>query len=65
MQLIMIKIIILILKIIMMLMLLQLIILNKIGWKDNQPCFYKIDLSNEIPKKYLNVSAKKLHIKKN
>ena len=35
--------------------------LSKIGWKDNQPCFYKIDLSNEIPKKYLNVSAKKLH----
>ncbi len=39
--------------------------LNKIGWKDDQPCFYKIDLTNEIPKKYLNVSAKKLHDKKN
>jgi len=38
--------------------------LNKIGWKDNEPCFYKIELSNEIPKKYLNVSAKKLHNKK-
>ena len=38
--------------------------LNKIGWKDNEPCFYKIELSNEIPKKYLNVSAKKLHDKK-
>ena len=38
--------------------------LNKIGWKDNQPCFYKINLSEEIPKKYLNVSAKKLHNKK-
>jgi membrane-bound lytic murein transglycosylase B len=38
--------------------------LNKIGWKDNEPCFYKIKLSNEIPKKYLNVSAKKLHDKK-
>jgi len=38
--------------------------LKKIGWRDNQPCFYKIDLSNEIPKKYLNVSAKKLHNKK-
>jgi membrane-bound lytic murein transglycosylase B len=37
--------------------------LNKIGWKDNQPCFYKIDLLNDIPKKYLNVSAKKLHNK--
>ena len=38
--------------------------LSKIGWNTNQPCFYKIDLSNEIPKKYLNVSAKKLHNKK-
>jgi membrane-bound lytic murein transglycosylase B len=38
--------------------------LSKIGWKDNQPCFYKIDLKNEIPKKYLNVSAKKLYNKK-
>ncbi len=39
--------------------------LNKIGWKDDQPCFYKIDLTNQIPEKYLNVSAKKLHDKKN
>ena len=38
--------------------------LNKIGWKDNEPCFYKVELLNEIPKKYLNVSAKKLHDKK-
>ena len=38
--------------------------LKKIGWKTNQPCFYKIDLSKEIPKRYLNVSAKKLHNKK-
>ena len=38
--------------------------LNKIGWKDNEPCFYKVELSNEIPKKYLNVSAKKIHDKK-
>ena len=38
--------------------------LNKIGWKDSEPCFYKIELSNQIPKKYLNVSAKKLHDKK-
>jgi membrane-bound lytic murein transglycosylase B len=37
--------------------------LDKIGWKSNQPCFYKIDLSKQIPKKYLNVSAKKLHNK--
>ena len=38
--------------------------LNKIGWKDNQTCFYKIDLSKNIPKEYLNFSAKKLHNKK-
>ena len=38
--------------------------LSKIGWKKNQPCFYKINLSDKIPKKYLNVSAKKLHDKK-
>jgi len=34
------------------------------GWKKQQPCFYKIDLSNKIPKNYLNVSAKKIHNKK-
>ena len=38
--------------------------LKKIGWKKNQPCFYKIKLSSEIPKKYLNISAKKIHDKK-
>ena len=38
--------------------------LKKIGWKKNQPCFYKVDLSNDIPEKYLNVSAKKLQNKK-
>ena len=38
--------------------------LKKIGWKSNGPCFYRIDLNNEIPKKYLNISAKKLHDKK-
>jgi len=37
--------------------------LSKIGWKDEQPCFYKINLSDNIPKKILNVSAKKLHNK--
>jgi len=37
--------------------------LKKIGWKKNQPCFYKVDLSSNIPKKYLNVSAKKIHNK--
>ena len=38
--------------------------LNKIGWKIDQPCFYKIKLKNNVPKKYLNTSAKKIHNKK-
>ena len=38
--------------------------LNSIGWKKNKPCFHKIQLNKSIPKKYLNVSAKKLHNKK-
>ena len=38
--------------------------LSKIGWKKQQPCFYKINLSKKIPNKYLNVSAKNLHDKK-
>ena len=38
--------------------------LNNMGWNDQTPCFYKIDLKNDIPKKFLNVSAKKLTNKK-
>ena len=38
--------------------------LKKIGWKKNAPCFYRITLKDDIPKKYLNVSAKKLLNKK-
>ena len=38
--------------------------LNKMGWKKNDHCFYKISLNKEIPKKYLNVSAKNLVNKK-
>ena len=38
--------------------------LKKIGWKKDLPCFYKIELNEKIPKKYLNVSAKKLINKK-
>ena len=38
--------------------------LNKIGWKKNQPCFIKVNLTDNIPKKLLNTSAKKLHNKK-
>ena len=38
--------------------------LKKIGWKIKEPCFYKIELNKDIPKKYLNISAKKLKNKK-
>ena len=38
--------------------------LKKIGWKSKQPCFYRVELDNNIPKKFLNVSAKKLHNKR-
>ncbi len=38
--------------------------LKTIGWKKNQPCFYKIELKEDIPKKYLNSSARKIKNKK-
>ena len=38
--------------------------LKKIGWKKNNPCFYQIELNDSVPKKYLNISAKKIHNKK-
>ena len=38
--------------------------LNKMGWKKNSPCFLRVNLKENIPKKYLNVSAKKLNNKK-
>ena len=34
--------------------------IKKIGWKQNEPCFYKVELKNEIPSKYLNSSARKI-----
>ena len=37
--------------------------INKIGWKKNQPCFVKVNLKENIPKKLLNTSAKKIHNK--
>ena len=39
--------------------------LKTIGWKKNQPCFYKIELNENIPKKYLNSSARKIKNKRN
>ena len=38
--------------------------LNKLGWKKNSPCFYRIQLKENIPIKYLNTSAKKIKNKK-
>ena len=38
--------------------------LNKMGWSQKKPCFYKINLNDDISDKYLNVSAKKLKNKK-
>ncbi len=34
--------------------------LKNMGWNENSHCFYKIKLNENIKKKYLNVSAKKL-----
>ena len=38
--------------------------LNTMGGKKNSHCFYRITLNEDIPKKYLNVSAKKIINKK-
>ena len=34
--------------------------LNNLGWKDEIPCFYEINLKPDIPEQYLNTSAKKI-----
>ena len=39
--------------------------LNNLGWENNIPCFYEINLKNSIPEKYLNTSAQMIkNIKK-
>ena len=38
--------------------------LNSMGWKQNSHCFYEVELKSDVPKKYLNASAKKLKNKK-
>ena len=35
--------------------------LNKLGWINENPCFFKIHLKDSIPDNYLNISAKKIH----
>jgi membrane-bound lytic murein transglycosylase B len=38
--------------------------LKTIGWKENQPCYFKVKLKDNIPKKYLNSSARNIKNKK-
>ena len=38
--------------------------LKTIGWKKNHPCYLKINLKTNIPKKYLNSSARNIKNKK-
>ena len=38
--------------------------LSKIGWKKEEPCFYKIELNENIPNKFLNTSAQKIENKR-
>ncbi len=38
--------------------------LRTIGWKKNKPCFIKIELNDNTPKKYLNSSARNIKNKK-
>ncbi len=38
--------------------------INKMGWKNEEPCFYQIELKEEIPKKYLNTSARNIKNKR-
>ena len=38
--------------------------INRIGWKNEEPCFYKVKLKKEIPKRYLNTSARNIKNKR-
>ena len=38
--------------------------LNKMGWKRDAPCFKKVSLKSNVPKKILNTSARKIKNKK-
>ena len=38
--------------------------INKMGWKQNEPCYLKIDLTENVPTYLLNISAKKIKNKK-
>tara|TARA_B100000029_G_C17599336_1_gene965257 strand:+ start:2141 stop:3136 length:996 start_codon:yes stop_codon:yes gene_type:complete len=34
--------------------------INKIGWRKNEPCFYRVKLLKKIKEKYINTSARKI-----
>jgi len=34
--------------------------INRIGWNNQSPCFYRVKLTRKIKKKYLNTSARKI-----
>ena len=38
--------------------------MKSIGWKKNEPCFYKVELKKNVPKKLLNTSARNINYKK-
>tara|TARA_Y100001970_G_scaffold143362_1_gene176143 strand:+ start:128 stop:1135 length:1008 start_codon:yes stop_codon:yes gene_type:complete len=38
--------------------------ISKIGWKKNQPCFFEIELKDNIPAKFLNSSAREIKNKR-
>ena len=37
--------------------------IKKIGWKKDQPCFYRVKLTKKIDEKYINYSARKIKSK--
>ena len=39
--------------------------MKKIGWKKNNHCFYRVELKDNIPSKFLNSSARNIKHKKN
>ena len=39
--------------------------INKIGWVKGEPCFYKVNLPENINKKYINISARNISNKLN
>ena len=34
--------------------------INKIGWQKGQPCFYRVNITRDIKKKYINLSARSI-----